>query len=108
MVNRRLLIILEGGAQAKLLICDHAMDEVNFLSTQVAEVFVGENASLDLYELEETHYSTVRFSNLYVHQSAGSRVLLNGVTLHNGTTRNRVHVVLDGPGAEVDLCGGNC
>lgn len=105
LVNRRLLIILEGGAQAKLLICDHAMDEVNFLSTQVAEVFVGENASLDLYELEETHYSTVRFSNLYVHQSAGSRVLLNGVTLHNGTTRNRVHVVLDGPGAEVDLCG---
>ena len=105
LVNRRLLIILEEGAQAKLLICDHAMDEVNFLSTQVAEVFVGENASLDLYELEETHYSTVRFSNLYVHQSAGSRVLLNGVTLHNGTTRNRVHVVLDGPGAEVDLCG---
>ena len=96
LVNRRLLIILEEGAQAKLLICDHAMDEVNFLSTQVAEVFVGENASLDLYELEETHYSTVRFSNLYVHQSAGSRVLLNGVTLHNGTTRNRVHVVLDG------------
>lgn len=31
--------------------------------------------------------------------------MLNGVTLHNGTTRNRVHVVLDGPGAEVDLCG---
>lgn len=42
LVNRRLLIILEEGAQAKLLICDHAMDEVNFLSTQVAEVFVGE------------------------------------------------------------------
>ncbi len=31
MVNRRVLIILEDGAQARLLICDHAMDNVNFL-----------------------------------------------------------------------------
>ena len=31
MVNRRVLIILEDGAQAKLLVCDHAMDDVNFL-----------------------------------------------------------------------------
>ena len=34
MVNRRVLIILEDGAQARLLICDHAMDNVNFLATQ--------------------------------------------------------------------------
>lgn len=105
MVNRRVLIILEEGAQAKLLVCDHAMDEVNFLSTQVTEVFVGENASFDLYELEETHNSTVRFSNLFVHQQASSNVLLNGITLHNGTTRNTTEVVLDGRGAEVNLCG---
>lgn len=39
MVNRRVLVVLEEGAQARLLICDHAMDNVNFLSTQVIEVF---------------------------------------------------------------------
>ena len=38
MVNRRVLVVLEEGAQARLLICDHAMDNVNFLSTQVIEV----------------------------------------------------------------------
>lgn len=105
MVNRRILIIVEEGAQAKLLVCDHAMDEVNFLSTQVIEVFVGENAVFDLYELEETHHSTVRFSNLYVDQQANSNVLLNGVTLHNGTTRNTTEVALSGRGAEISLCG---
>ena len=105
MVNRRVLIVLEEGAQAKLLVCDHAMDHVNFLSTQVAEVFVGENAVLDLYELEETHESTVRFNNLYVRQEAGSNVLLNGMTLHNGTTRNTTEVTLAGRGAEINLCG---
>ena len=105
MVNRRVLIILEEGAQAKLLVCDHAMDNVNFLSTQVVEVFAGESSVFDLYELEETHNSTVRFSNLYVHQEAGSNVLLNGMTLHNGTTRNTTEVTLAGKGAEINLCG---
>ena len=109
MVNRRVLIILEDGAQAKLLVCDHAMDDVNFLSTQVVEVFAGENAVFDLYELEETHNSTVRFNNLYVNQEAGSNVLLNGMTLHNGTTRNTTEVTLAGRGAEISLVrNGHC
>ena len=105
MVNRRVLIILEEGAQARLLICDHAMDNVNFLATQVIEVFAEENSVFDLYELEETHTSTVRFINLYVKQGANSNVLLNGMTLHNGTTRNTTEVTLAGEGAEINLCG---
>ena len=105
MVNRRLLVVLEEGAQARLLVCDHAMDDVNFLSTQVVEVFAAENSVFDLYELEETHTSTVRISNLYVNQEANSNVLLNGMTLHNGTTRNTTEVTLNGRGAEISLCG---
>lgn len=105
MVNRRVLIILEDGAQLRLLACDHAMDDVNFLATQVMEVYVGKGAMLDLYELEENSLNTVRISNLYVKQGANSNVLLNGMTLTNGTTRNGVHVTLAGEGAELDLCG---
>ena len=105
LVNRRVLIVLEEGAQARMLMCDHAMDNVNFLATQVIEVFVGANAFFDLYELEETHTSTVRISNLYVKQEANSNVLLNGMTLYNGTTRNPTEVLLAGEGAEIRLCG---
>ena len=105
MVNRRVLIVLEESAQAKLLACDHAMDDVNFLATQVLEVFVGDNAVFDLYELEETHNKTIRLSNLYVKQGANSNVLLNGMTLHNGKTRNATKVTLAGEGAEIHLNG---
>lgn len=105
MVNRRVLIVLEDGAQARLLVCDHAMDAVNFLATQVVEVFVGRDAVLDLYELEETHTSTVRVSSMYVRQDSGSNVLLNGMTLTGGTTRNTVNVTLAGENAEINLCG---
>ena len=102
MVNRRVLVILEEGAQARLLACDHAMDSVNFLATQVIEVFVGENATFDFYELEETHTSTVRISALYVKQEANSNVLLNGMTLHNGTTRNTTEVMIADKNQHVD------
>ncbi len=105
MSNRRVLVVLEEGAQACMLTCDHAMDEVNFLATQVVEVFVGENAKFDFYELEETHTNTVRISNMYVEQKANSNVLLNGMTLHNGVTRNNTQVTLVGEGAEINLCG---
>ena len=105
LVNRRVLIVLEDGAQARLLVCDHAMDEVNFLATQVIEVFAGRDSVFDLYELEETHTGTTRLSNLYVRQEAGSNVLLNGMTLTGGTTRNTTRVQLVGEHASLDLCG---
>ncbi len=105
MVNRRVLIVMDDGAEAKLLFCDHAADDRDFLATQVIEAFVGENASLDLYCLEETHIKNRRVSNIYIEQQANSRVNHNVITLHNGITRNRLDLVFKGEGAEC-FCNG--
>ena len=105
MVNRRVLIILEEGAEIKMLFCDHAADDRNFLATQVIEAFVGDNASLDLYCLEETHYKNVRVSNVYIDQQANSRVNHNVITLHNGVTRNKLDLTFSGEGAECACYG---
>lgn len=105
MVNRRVLIVLEEGAELKMLFCDHAVDDKNFLATQVIEAYVGENASLDLYCLEETHYKNVRVSNVYIDQQANSRVNHNVITLHNGTTRNKLDLTFSGEGAECQCYG---
>ena len=105
MVNRRVLIVLEEGAELKMLFCDHAADDRRFLATQVIEAYVGENASLDLYCLEETHYKNVRVSNVYIEQQANSRVNHNVITLHNGITRNKLDLHFSGPGAECQCYG---
>lgn len=105
MVNRRVLIIVEDRAEIKLLFCDHAADDRHFLATQVIEAYVGENAGLDLYCLEETHAKNVRVSNVFISQQANSRVNHNVITLHNGTTRNRTDLVFEGEGAECNLAG---
>ncbi len=105
MVNRRVLIVLEEGADATLLFCDHAMDSVRFLTTQVVEVFCADNSRLDMYELEETHVRCTRFSNMYVKAGRDCRVSHNNITLFNGTTRNTTDVILCGENSEVTLNG---
>jgi Fe-S cluster assembly protein SufD len=99
------LIILEEGSKAQLLVCDHTMDEVRFLSNRVTEVFVGENATYEHYKLENTHTKTTNLSTLLIDQRASSNVLGNVMTLHNGVTRNTIEIDLDGEGCETTLCG---
>lgn len=105
MVNRRVLIVVEEGAEIKLLFCDHSADDRNFLATQVVEAYVGDNATLDLYCLEETHAKNVRVSNLYIDQQANSRVNHNVITLHNGITRNTTTLTFSGEGSECVMNG---
>jgi len=105
MVNRRVLIVVEEGAEAKFLFCDHAADDRHFLATQVIEAYVGDNAKLDLYCLEETHNKNVRVSNVYIRQQRNSRVNHNVITLHNGVTRNKLNLELAGEGAECQCNG---
>ncbi len=106
LVNRRLLIIIEPGAQAKLLVCDHTVDEnPKFAVTQVTEIFVEENAIFDFYELEESSFNTVRLTSNFVRQSTQSNVMLNGITLTAGQTRNNYNLSLEGEYAETHLYG---
>lgn len=105
MANSHNLIILEEGAKAQLLVCDHTVDEVRFLSNRVTEVFVGEHATYEHYKLENTHTKTTNLSTLLIDQRASSNVIANVITLHNGVTRNTVEIDLDGEHCETQLCG---
>jgi len=105
LVNRRILVVLEEQAELTLLVCDHALSEALTLSTQVIEVFASKESHFDFYELEETGDQHTRISQLYVQQEAGSQVLLDGMTLLGGTTRNTTSVRLTGEGASLHAYG---
>jgi len=105
MVNRRVLIVAEEGAEVTLLFCDHTADDRQFLATQVIEVYARDNAKVNLYCLEETHAKNVRLSNVYIDQQRDSQVNHHVITLHNGITRNKLDLELNGEGAECRLGG---
>lgn len=106
MAVRRVLIVLEEDSEVKLLSCDHTQNpEVDFLALQTVEIFAGRNSRLDYYDMEESTERTSRLSCLYLSQEEGSNVLIDGITLFNGTTRNEYHTVFKGPHADLRLLG---
>ena len=105
MAVRRLLIVLEDDAQARVLVCDHTKGDQQYLSLETVEIVVGRNAQLDYYHMEESDEHTTRLSQMWVRQSEGSNVLIDGITLTNGFTRNNYHVEVNGEHAETHLLG---
>lgn len=106
MALRRLLIIAEKDAEIQVLVCDHTQtDNVQFLNLMVTEIFAGENASVDICEMEESTELTARLSSAYVRQDKSSRVNATGITLYNGVTRNEYHCGFTGSDALLKLSG---
>lgn len=106
MANRRILIVLGENAQAKLLSCDHTQNrEVEFLNNQVIEIYAGKNSMFDIYDMEESSEKTKRVSSLWAKQESSSNLLVNGITLVNGTTRNNISIQVDGENAETHMLG---
>lgn len=106
MAARRLLIVIEDEAQARLLCCDHTQThDKAMLPLQTIEIFVGKRACFDIYELEESSRLTRRLSALYLHQEESSNVLIDSITLSNGQTRNEFHCSFKASDASLRLLG---
>lgn len=103
---RRVLIVMEDDSEARMLVCDHTQTEkVMFCSVQVVEIYAGRGSRLDYYDLEESSNDTNRLSALYLRQEEGSEVLLDSMTLFNGTTRNEFHCDFAGRHARLRMLG---
>ena len=105
MVNRRLLIVMEEGAEADVIITDRAASKQRFMTNQVVEVFCNDGARLNLYEIEETHLMCTRYSSLFMRIGSECSVHHSLLTLFNGRTRNRCDVALTGEHSEIVLNG---
>ncbi|MBQ0022082.1 MAG: Fe-S cluster assembly protein SufD [Prevotellaceae bacterium] len=125
MMNRRVLIILEQGAEATIILNDkitpqydaiqdssahrggegQSPEGISFLTTQVIEAVCKDNSRLDIYEVEETYTLCKRFSNVYIQEGRDCSVKHNSITLFNGQSRNLCDVYMQGENSEVTLNG---
>lgn len=100
LVQHRNLVVVEEGAKAVVVVCDHSLSAYKFLTNAVTEVYVGKNAQLEFYKVQNEHSDSTQLSTTHLHQERDSKVNFNTVTLHGGLTRNNVYAKLSGPGAE--------
>ncbi len=104
-ITQRNFIHIEEGADVKLILCDHTMNLKRYLSNSVTEVFVGPNASLEYYTLQNQHNNSASLNSVYIHQEQDSTANTLYSTLHGGLVRNNLKFILDGENAEAHLYG---
>ncbi len=104
-VTQRNFILAEEGAEVKIISCEHTLNLNRYLSNSVTEVFVGANANVEYYTLQNQHNKTTSLNSLFIHQERDSRATTLYASLHGGVIRNNLKYILDGENAESNLYG---
>lgn len=106
MAVRRLLIVAEEGASARIMVCDHTQrTDYDYLSDEVGEIFSAAGSDLELYIIEENATRTHRICNVYARQERESHLTINSNTLGCGISVGDFHVDVVGDHAETCLGG---
>lgn len=104
-VTQRNLIIAGKNSRAKIMFCDHTLMPQNFITNNLTECEIGEDAVIDIYSIQNQHNKTANLTGLYIRQHKHSRLATNAISLHGGIVRNNLNVLLDGEHAEAKICG---
>ncbi len=104
-VQHRNLFVIEKNAEARVIICDHALSDFRFFTNSVTEVELDQDARMDYIKVQNEHNLATNVSSLYANQEQGSTFNTNIISLHGGMIRNNVNVVLNGEGCETNASG---
>jgi Fe-S cluster assembly protein SufD len=104
-VQHRNLIVVEENAEATIIICDHTLSPMKFLTNAVTEVFVGPNARFNIVRVQNEHNNAAKLTHTFIHQERGSYSSSNNITLHGGLVRNSTYHYLGGEGADTHSAG---
>jgi Fe-S cluster assembly protein SufD len=100
----RLLVVAGDGSQAQVVETYVGTDGTYFANA-VSEIFVGENAVLDHYKVQEDSLDAFHIASLHVHAARSATFSSHAFTLGGRLVRNDVTAILDGEGAECTLNG---
>jgi len=105
LITQRNLIIVNPGAELTVLVCDHTLNSIKYLKNTVTETFVGENAHLHYYTIQNQHNNSAGINSLVIDQKKNSTVRTHTTSLHGGLIRNNLEVTLNGEYSHSDIFG---
>jgi len=103
--TQRNLIIAGNNSQSKVIFCDHTLTPQTYITNNVTEFEIGDNALVDIYTIQNHHNKAANLSGLYIRQGQHSQLVTNVVSLHGGIIRNNLGVLFNGEHAEAKICG---
>jgi len=103
--TQRNLIVAGKNSEAKVIFCDHTLTSTECLGNNVTEVFVGDEAVVDVYTIQNQNNKSNSVNSTFFKVGEKSNLLSGVATLHGGLIRNNLVVSLDGENAEASVFG---
>lgn len=105
MVTQRNLVVAEAACQVRILVCDHTLTTSSFLFNTVSEVYIADDAVIDLYSIQNHHNQSTTINSSFYKQQRNSNLTTGSVSLHGGLIRNNLKVTFAGDHAEANVNG---
>ena len=105
LVIPRNIIIADENSQAKIVVCNHTLNENNYLTNSVTEIYLNENANVDYYNMQSESNSATLLSSVLVNQKKSSIFTSNIISLHGGYIRNNLKISMDSENCETNAYG---
>lgn len=105
MIQIRNLVILGKNSELTLVQCDDSIDDHRSFINTVSEFYVGENAKLDHYKLQNKNDRSTLINTSWFDLSRFADFSTNGISLNGGFIRNETYAKLSGSGAHADIMG---
>ena len=105
LVAPRVLVCAETGSEASLIEVHKSASEAPYFSDAVSEVFVGENASVTYYTLQEEGVQASRVAALFAKVKSSGRFNSWLYSFGGKLVRNEIFPILEGQGGDLILNG---
>ncbi len=104
-IQTRNLIILEKNSRLQLVHCDDSYDHHASFSNHLTEIFVGENAHVEHYKMQNLNDNSALLNFNFIEVQAKATVITHAITLNGGMIHNESEINLRGERVFVDANG---
>ncbi|MCK9422727.1 MAG: Fe-S cluster assembly protein SufD [Bacteroidales bacterium] len=104
-LQSRNLIVIGDNASLSLVHCDDSYNQQASFSNIVTEIFLGENAFLDHYKLQNLNNNSTLISTVYFQLEAAANLESHYLSLNGGLLRNNIRVLFNGTHGNADIYG---
>ena len=105
MAHPRTLVVTGANSQARIVESYIGAKGEVYFTNAVSEIFVGENAGVDHYRVQEESVDAFHVASLHAHTSRSSRFSSHAFALGGRLVRNDIFAILDGEGGDCTLNG---
>jgi len=102
---QRNLFILGKNSEAKIVFCDHTLNQNYYIHSNLSECYVGQYARLGFYSIQNQHNGAVNNTHLFSKLEQNANLDTNVITLNGGIVRNNLTVKLAGEYAHANING---